>query len=109
MKVGTHVNSGSRKHEILYSLANYFSLGGDQVLHLFAVDCQDAFYGGTALTSTAGPEQLAQNIIEFVKIKDSESDVSVVELFPKKKDKQCKVLTFKKNQHEEKNYAQQYC
>jgi hypothetical protein len=102
------INPDGRKYEVLYGLANYFRLTADEVFHLFAVDCQDECYGGASLNSLSGPAELSQNIIALVNIKESESDVPVIELYQNRREKKNKVLTFKKYADEEKIYAKQY-
>ncbi|HKC69279.1 MAG TPA: hypothetical protein VKG26_13670 [Bacteroidia bacterium] len=100
------INPNFRAYETLYGLAAYYGLTGTEVLHLFAVDCQEPCYGGVPLNSLSGPKELAQNIIALVNIKEAEEDVPIIRL-PSKREKKNKVLTFK-YKHEEKDYAAQY-
>ena len=50
----------------------YFNLTADELFHLFVPDHQDSLYLGKSLDDYATPDQLANNIYQFILYKENE-------------------------------------
>lgn len=63
----------------LSGAGNFFNLTADELFHLFVPGYQDPVYMGIPLGENATPSDLANNIYEFVSIKEAENTMDVIQ------------------------------